>query len=180
MAIAAYNAESKPRVGIPPETIWRATRPLTSKWTHLAVNRELENISQGKNGDLQAPGAPPAACEQLDDYVARVQEWEGDGQLAAAVSSFSERMAPVSQAIASKNDRADMRVRLRWKRNKARPKNIAFVSGDYVLLKNKQYAAATKHTPFEENLYEVVNVMGCLVALRNAGTERGKWRTTTT
>ena len=168
MAITAYNTKTKPRVGLPPETIWRATRPLTSKWTHLAVNRELEDLSRGKKGDLMAPDGPPATQELLDDYATRVKQWEDSGGLAAAVASFSERMDPVVQTIADKNDRADMRVRLKWKRSKARAKNFAFVSGDYVLLKNKQYAAATKHTPFESNLFEVVNVMANVVELRNA------------
>ena len=168
MAITAYNTKTKPRVGIPPETIWRATRPLTSKWTHLAVNRELDKISHEKNGGPQPAEGVPTALAFLDDYAARVKEWEDNGELAAAVSSFSERMEPVIQTIADKNDRADMRIRRRWKRKNSRSTNFAVLSGDYVLLKNKQYAAATSHTPFQTTLFEVVTVMGNMVELRNA------------
>ena len=166
LAAVAYNNKTKARLGVSPETAWRALQPATSRWVHLAVNREIEKM---QSAGAQAPAKDAGALSEFDAYCAKVREWESDGQMEKAVEAFSQEMDPIRRAISSRRDRADIALREKWKRNAPRLQNYAFVSGDRVLVRNSQVSAATSHQSFEPSVYEVTQAMGALLQVRRDG-----------
>ena len=166
-ATRAYNAKTKDRIGAAPETIWRALRPLTSRWTHMAAQEAIRKIDGAGQSTLDAE-------EELGDYMQRVAERGKDGRLLEAVDSFEERMGPIMKAIGDRNDRKDIAGRLKWRRGPKRQKKFGLVSGDRVLLKNTQVTASAA-APFAPEVYEVTQVLGALLLIRS--TETGKLKT---
>ena len=72
-ATLAYNAKTKDRLGAAPEAIWRARRPLTSRWAYMAARDAIRKID-GTGGALGAE-------EELNKYIQRAADWERGGGL---------------------------------------------------------------------------------------------------
>ena len=81
-ATVAYNAETKDRLAAAPVTIWRAPRPPTSRWTHMAARDTIRKI----DGAEETLGAE----EELNDDMQRVADWGEGSSSQEAIGSFEE------------------------------------------------------------------------------------------
>ena len=76
-ATRAYNVKTKDRIGLAPETIWRAPRPPTSEWTNMAALDSRRKIAGAEN-TLDSPeerGALIPSTPQRTPSTPRTANW---------------------------------------------------------------------------------------------------------
>ena len=118
----------------------------------------IGKIEGAEENNLDAEAEP-------NDDMQRVADWEKGGKIQAAEESFEERAGPIMKAIGSRDDRADIANRQKWKRGAKGREKFAQVSGDRVL-SGKTQATGSTSAPFAPEMYEVANTMGALLRIR--------------
>ena len=163
-AIVALNNAPLPGHGVSPETLWRALRPLQSRWRNLGLKEAIH----GKRATL----SEEEWLSYIDECDRRVTiENEDPKKLCARIE---EKMAPIREAVESEAYRKQMARRLQWKRDSA-PGIAALMSGDRVICKNSQYVSKVGEGKFQHRdgatrEYRVLSVSQGFVELEEIGT----------
>jgi hypothetical protein len=148
--------------GASPETLWRALRPLTSRWTHLGVKQAIHGVSKGMTEEEFL-----TYLSSHDDLVKKLDP-------KTLCETIESKMRPIREALASETLRKQMAKKLKWKRNQS-PGIMALLSGDRVICKNNQYVAKVGAGRFQTDKeghvkeYIVVSTSGGFVQLEQVG-----------
>ena len=93
LAVASYNAMPSRAHGLSPEAIWRACRPLESRWKHKTVQ---EVLGEGK----------VELTEQEWDAYLHAHAALTTEDYKQAVQAFGQRLRPVQEAIQDQHARS--------------------------------------------------------------------------
>ena len=117
LAVASYNAMPTRAHGISPEAIWRACRPLESRWKHKNV---LEVLGEDK---------VELTAAEWDDYLAAHAALTTE-DYKQAVQAFEKRLRPVQEAIQDQHARSALARTLGYQRKKTQASAMPVLSGD--------------------------------------------------
>ena len=131
-AVSAFNALPRRPTGVAPETLWRALRPLESRWR----NRTLKAVC----GD-----AAPAVSDQILDEHAAI----GVDVYQKATARFAEDVQQLQKLFCSATQRAQMALRV--KKNQKTMHSAPLVTGDRVLCRSTQYRSSAGFGKFERS-----------------------------
>ena len=163
LAVASYNAMPSRAHGLSPEAIWRACRPLESRWKHKTVQ---EVLGEGK----------VELTEQEWDAYLHAHAALTTEDYKQAVQAFGQRLRPVQEAIQDQHARSALARTLRYQRRKAQTSSMPVLSGDKVLVRASQYRSATGHAKFETDKdgalkeFLVLSVASSIAKLQQCGT----------
>ena len=160
-ACTAYNSLPRRPLGLAPETLWRALRPLESRW---------------RNRTLKATVNAPAAEITDEEWLQILDEYQAAGEdvYKQATESFAQDLQSLQHLVSSAAARAQMARRVK-SRKRAAPIQAPLVTGDRVLCKSTQYRSTTGFGKFEcsgEGLrkYTVVSLSGGIATLQEPST----------
>ena len=164
LAVASYNAMPTRAHGISPEAIWRACRPLESRWKHKNV---LEVLGEDK---------VELTAAEWDDYLAAHAALTTE-DYKQAVQAFEKRLRPVQEAIQDQHARSALARTLGYQRKKTQASAMPVLSGDRVLVRASQYRSSCGHAKFETDKdgglkeFVVESITSSIAKLKQTGTD---------
>ncbi|CAJ1396613.1 unnamed protein product [Effrenium voratum] len=163
LAVAAHNAMPTRKHGICPEAIWRACRPVESRWKHKTVQSVL--------------GHPPTdlSSEEWDSFLSAHAALTTD-DYKQAIATFEAKMQPVQEALQDQHARSALAQQLKYQRKKTRASAMPLLSGDRVIVRASQYRSACGYGKFETDKggglkeYVVKSINSSIAQIEELGT----------
>lgn len=163
LAVASYNSMPARKHGISPEAIWRACRPVESRWKHKTVKEVLGH------------GNTELTSQEWEDYLnAHAALTTEDYK--QAVQAFEQRLRPVQEAVQDQHARAALARTLQYQHKKTQTSAMPLLSGDRVIVRESQYRSACGHAKFETDSdgalkeFIVDSVNSSIARLKQVGT----------
>ena len=136
-AVLAHNNKPCPQYGVSPETLWRALRPLVSRWR----NAGLKSVLGAPKKDLTE--------EEWTKYIDDNEHFMQTANIKEICDNIEAKVGPIKEAIESQQMRTDMARRLSYSQKKSNKAEVALMSGDRVIYKNTQYTTRTGKNKFK-------------------------------
>jgi hypothetical protein len=154
-ALLAHSNTPRPPLESP-EVMWRALRPLQSRWRGLALREAIKGRQLLSDADWES-------------FLADSYKKCNDKELC---DQYEAKVKPIREAIASQRMRQQMAQRLKAKKRSDQQNRACIVSGDRVICQNNQYTTTSAGQKFQSGEYRVLSVNNGLVDIEDVETGR--------